>query len=98
MGSFGEGASFFGEFGLARPSGALNGEMGAERGDVFWGFRPGGCARRRDLFLFARSCRWGRRKEGGELRVGGALRWRGAAKAWRKFGGGSWGFALALTW
>ena len=49
MGSFGEGARFFGDFGRAGLKLARNGEGGAERGDVFGAFRPG-VARRGEIF------------------------------------------------
>ena len=71
MGSFGEGAKFFGEFGLARPGGAWNGEMVAERGDIFRGFRLG-IARGGEIFSCLRAV--------GSAESGGALRWRGAAR------------------
>ena len=41
MGSFGEGARFFGVFACTGFDRARNGEMGAERGDVLGAFRPG---------------------------------------------------------
>ena len=49
MGSFGEGARFFGVFAWMGVGNARNGEKGAERGDVFGAFRPG-IAREGEIF------------------------------------------------